>query len=135
MARASGRNGTIYLDQSQTASGSAAPWSYVKSWKLSQQTDTQEVTSFGDTTKTYVQGLPDASGSFDGFVSLGTASFGYLSSGARKMYLYPDAANNSGVYWFGTINLSTDFEGDVGDVLKVSVSWTAASSINLFGTL
>jgi hypothetical protein len=135
MARASGRNGYIYLDQSSAATGSASPWSYVKSWKLSQATDTQEVTSFGDTTKVYVQGLPDASGSFDGFLSLGTAGFQYLSSGARKMYLYPDATGTPGTYWFGTINCSTDFEGDVGDVLKVSVSWTAASSIGLVGSL
>lgn len=135
MARASGRNGLVYLDQSQAASGSASPWSYIKSWKLSATTDTQEVTSFGDTTKTYVQGLPDASGSFEGFLSLGSASFGYLSSGARKLYLYPDATNNAGVYWFGTVNLSTDFEGDIGDVLKVSVNFTAASSINLVGSL
>lgn len=135
MARASARNGLVYLDQSQAATGSASPWSYIKSWKISQATDTQEVTSFSDSTKVYVQGLPDASGSFDGFLSLGTNGFQYLSNGARKMYLYPDATNTPGTYWFGTINLSTDFEGDIGDVLKVSVSWTAASSIGLVGSL
>lgn len=37
-------------------------------WTLNRARDTVEVTSFGDTNKTYVVGLPDLSGSFAGFL-------------------------------------------------------------------
>jgi hypothetical protein len=37
-------------------------------WTLNRARDTVEVTSFGDTNKTYVVGLPDVSGSFAGFL-------------------------------------------------------------------
>lgn len=129
MARRSGRNSKVYIDVSSAGTGSAVPTSFLASWKVGQAVDMIDVTSFGDGTKTVVPGLPDASGSLDGFVDLGNPTFAYLTDGvARKMYIYPDSSNNSGVYGFCTAYFGADYEGSVSDAIKVSLSWSAASS-------
>jgi hypothetical protein len=65
-------------------------------------TDKVETTSFGDPNKTYVQGLKDIKGSFNGFLddaglSIFTAAD---STDGVKLYLYP-SANSPTVYWYG----------------------------------
>jgi hypothetical protein len=102
---------------------------YFTGFSISQSADVVEVTAYGDTSKTYVAGLPDASGSLDGLVDLGTTAFSYIigSATARKMYLYPDATNNSGTYFFCTAYFSGDYSGSNTDAIKVSVNWNAAT--------
>lgn len=127
--RTHGRNGVIYIDVSSAANGSAQTVSYLNEWTLDMASDKVEVTAFGDTTKTYVQGLPDASGSMSGFLNMGTTTFSYLTnnSGARKLYLYPDSGT-SGTYFFCTAYFDASYAGSTGDALKVSMNWAAASA-------
>lgn len=127
--RTHGRNGVIYADPSSGASAAASLISYINEWTLDQATDKVEVTSFGDTTKTYVQGLPDASGSLNGFLNIGTTAFTNLTnnSGARKLYLYPDSGT-TGTYFFCTAYFDANYTGSTGDALKVSMNWSAASA-------
>ena len=62
MARLHGRNGRIYIGiASDTAA--AEPLPFVATWSIAFSTDNAEVTALGDTVKTYVAGLPDATGS------------------------------------------------------------------------
>jgi len=63
MAKIAGRRGALYVDLS--GSGSASPVPYLKKYTFSSKVGTIDVTSFGDTTKTYVADLPDAQGTFD----------------------------------------------------------------------
>lgn len=58
--RISGANAAIYIGGTKVAAKAQ--------WTLNRARDTIEVTSFGDTNKTYVVGLPDISGSFSGFL-------------------------------------------------------------------
>src|ERR1041385_1933991 len=58
--RISGANAAIYIAGTKIAAKAQ--------WTLNRARDTIEVTSFGDTNKTYVAGLPDVSGSFAGFL-------------------------------------------------------------------
>ncbi len=66
-------------------------------------TDKYDVTQFGDSSKSYVQGLPDVTGTLSGFWddtddNLYDAS---QSSDGVKMYLYPSEDATS-KYWYGT---------------------------------
>ena len=58
--RISGANAAIYIGGTKIAAKAQ--------WTLNRARDTIEVTSFGDTNKVYVAGLPDVSGSFAGFL-------------------------------------------------------------------
>ena len=103
MARRHGRNGRLYLG---IATSAAAPSSvaFLKQWSAEFAVDTAEVTSFGDTNKVYVSGLPDAQGSFSGYFDDATAQSytAAVDGDARKFYLYPDITNAPTVYWYGT---------------------------------
>lgn len=129
MARVHGRSGALYVG---LASGSATPQPLVNlsTWSLDAATDKTDVTAMGDTNKTYVSGLPDASGSFGGFYDdAANQHYTAASDGvARKFYLYPDTRTPTR-YWFGTAIFDYSASGGVGDAVGVSGNWAAASSI------
>lgn len=132
MARIHGRNGRVYL--SLTSGGTAEPLNFQASWSISFSTDKAEVTALGDANKTYVAGLPDASGEFGGFYDDATVqTYTAAADGvARKFYLYPSTSNN-GQYFFGTILPDFSVNGAVGDAVQVSASWNAASQVSKVG--
>lgn len=134
MARRHGRNGRLYLGIATSAS---APESvaFLSSWSAQFNTDTSEVTAFGDTNKTYVAGLPDAQGSFSGFWDDATAqSYTAASDGdARKFYLYPDVTNAPTIYWYGTAFFDFSVDTPVDGPITVSGNWRAAGAISKNG--
>jgi len=119
---------------STSASGTAVPVASLTSWSLDMSTDKIDVTSFGDTTKTYVQGLPDITGRFEGNWDDTEATLFAARSSAdgAKLYLYPslDAATR---YAYGVAWLDVSMNVDVTGAVKVSGTFSAASSwgINL----
>lgn len=136
MARRSGRNGRVYVDISANANGSATPISTVMTWSLNQSRDRQETTCMGDTTKQYVAGLPDASGSMSGLVDLGVSNFANLADGnARKIYTYFDRANHETIYFFGTATFDASFESGVNDLVKANINFSAASDFITVGAV
>lgn len=128
MSRKAGRNARIYVGIA--SGGTAEPIAFQTNWTLDASTDDIDVTAFGDTNKTYVSGLPDASGSFSGFFDDETNQLYTASQDgvARKFYLYTDASVTT-KYFFGTGLF--DFSVDVGvnDAVKVSGNWKAASPV------
>lgn len=128
MARFHGRKGRVYLAVAPGAEASPLP--FVATWSISASTDKQDVTAMGDSNKVYVAGLPDASGSFGGFMDDASAQTytAAVDGQPRKWYLYPNLDTPT-VYWFGQI--LPDYKGDsgVGDSAKFSADWNAASSI------
>jgi hypothetical protein len=98
-------------------------------WTLNQSTDKIEVTGFGDTNKTYVQGLKDLQGTFSGFWDdTETKIFsGADSSDGVKLYLYP-SADATTKYWYGTAWLDASITTNVGGAVEISGSFAAASS-------
>lgn len=126
MGRYHGRNGRIYFDV--TGSGSAAPLPFMATWTINFTTERIEVTAMGDSNKTYVAGLPDASGDMNGFhddatMQTYTAAVDGL---ARKMYVYPNTLDTS-KYFFGTVLADFNVNSGVGGAGEVSASWNAAS--------
>lgn len=127
MARKHGRNGRLYV--AITSGGTAEPIAYLNSWDISFEVDNVEVTSFGDTNKVYVAGLPDASGSFAGFYDSSSAQLYTAATDgiARKFYLYPDTGDS--VYWSGEALFDFSVSSSVDGAVTVSGNWNASSSV------
>jgi hypothetical protein len=133
IARIAGRNGRVYLGLA-SSSASAEPVAYSNKWTIDAASDKIEVTAFGDTNKTYVSGLPDASGTFSGFYDDATSqSYTASQDGlARKFYLYPSLLTAT-QYWFGTVLVDFSAESGVADAVTASANWSAASPISKVG--
>lgn len=131
MARIHGRRGRLYVDQSSGAAAAATPVAFLNSWSIAFETDKVEITAFDDTNKTYLSGLPDASGDFGGFYDDSTNQLydAAIDGAARKFYLYPDLATSS-KYWYGTAIFDFSVDGSVSDAVTVSGSWAAAGPIS-----
>lgn len=129
MARIHGRRGRVYLGIASD-SAVAEPLPFFATWSINFNVDKAEVTAMGDSNKIYVSGLPDASGQFAGFYDDATAqTYTAATDGlARKFYLYPSTLTNTQYFW-GTILPDISIDGGVGDAVKVSSSWNAASTI------
>lgn len=114
-----------------TSAAAPEPIAFVKTWSLNQVTDKEDVTVMGDTNKTYVADLPDASGSFEGFYDDSTVQTytAALDGLPRKFYLYPDQANLPGQYFFGMILPDFSTSGGAGAPLAFTANWNAASAI------
>jgi len=132
VARLAGKSGRLYVNL--TSGGTAEPITFLKSWSISFSVDNIEVTAMGDSNKTYVAGLPDASGSFAGWYDDATAqTYTAAQDGvARKFYLYPTNAATT-QYWFGTALFDFSVNSGVGDAIDVSGDWNAASIVSKVG--
>ena len=125
MAKHAGRNGRVLL--ASTGTGQPTALLGVTKWSLDLSQDTIETTEFGDTNKTYVVGLRDLSGSFEGFWNdAETKLFAAAqSSDGSFMYLYPDITVSPTKYAYGPAWISVSMETDVGDAVKTSADFAA----------
>lgn len=128
-----GRNGALYIDQSAGANGSAAPVANLNQFTLSQSRDKISTDAFGNTTKTYVVGLSDASLSFSGFRDMDGGLSAVADGLARGFYLYADVTNFAGKYWFGKMYFDIETSSEVNGVVSVSGSGSAATSVAYVG--
>lgn len=132
MGRLAGRFGMIYMGLA--SGGTATPIATQASWSMNFVTNKIDVTAFGDTTKVYVAGLPDASGQFSGWYDDATVqTYTAATDGvARRFYLYPSTSNTAQYFW-GTVFPDMSIEGTVDGAISVSASWAAASPIQKVG--
>lgn len=132
----SGRKGRVYIDNSAAGTGSATPIANLNTWGLDSTTDKTEVSSFGDSSKVYVVGLPDGSISFGGFWDTAAGSQYNISTSVaagRKFYLYP-STDNASQYFFGLAHFDLSLTQTISGAVEVSGTGSAASSINSVGT-
>jgi hypothetical protein len=134
MVRHHGRAGRLYVGITGT-NASAESVAFLNKWQITFETDDVDVTAFGDANKTYVSGLPDVGGTFSGFFDDATQQlYTAAQDGAsRRFYLYPDATNNAGTYWWGTATFDFAAEGGVADAVSVSGNFKAASAVSRIG--
>ncbi len=128
MAVHSGRTGVVYLAIESTT-GVATNCISLNAWTINRATDKFEVTSFADTNKVYVQGLPDVQGTFGGFWNdAETKPFGgAASTNGVKLYLYPDSTVPT-KYAYGTAWLDCSINTPVGGAVTISGNFAAAAS-------
>jgi hypothetical protein len=124
MAVYAGRKGVVYL--STTGTGTASNVIKLTKWSLDQSTDKIEVTAFGDTNKTYVQGLKDIKGTITGFFDDAEAKPFTAADSADgcKLYLYP-SADAPTKYWYGPAWLDVSIDTGVSDAVALSGSFAA----------
>jgi len=129
MSAHAGRSGAVYL-AIESATGVATTTIKLNAWTLDRATDTYETTAFGDTNKTYVQGLPDLKGTISGvWDDSETKPFaGAASATGVKLYLYPDITNSPTKYAYGTAWLNASIETPVGGAVKLTANFVAAAS-------
>jgi hypothetical protein len=127
MARSHGKTGAVYVSPSGT--GVAVSIGNLSKWSLDRSTDVVPTTSFGDTNKTYVQGLPDLKGSLSGFWDSATDPLylAGLSPDGVKMYLYPSSVTPT-VYDYGPAWLNTSIDVDVNGAVTISGTFVANGS-------
>lgn len=132
MARKHGRSGRLYA--AIASGGTAEPIPSISSFSLDSSTDRIDVTAFGDTTKQYVAGLPDATGDFGGFWDDSSAQLYTASQDgvARKFYWYPDT-NSTSIYWFSTGFFDFKLDSAVDKAVEISGSWAAATPFTKVG--
>lgn len=132
MARIAGRNGSLYANI--TSGGTAEPIAFLNNWSISFAVGTIDVTSFGDTNKVKVAGLPDATGTYAGFFDNATAQMYTAATDgvARKFYLYPDRTVAT-TYWFGTAVFDASYTAAVDGAVQTSGNFAAASAIPKVG--
>lgn len=124
MALYHGKRGVVYISSTGGATAIAAV--SLSSWSLDSATDRVEVTAFGDTNKTYVQGLPDLTGELSGFWN-DTTDFLYDASRSAdgvKLYLYP-SSDATGKYWYGPAWVDFSIEVPVDGAVTISGSFAA----------
>lgn len=129
MSRIAGRNGRLYANV--TSGGTAEPITFMTTWTANFASDRFEVTSYGDTQKAYVAGLPDAAGTYNGWYDDGSTQFytAALDGVARKFYFYPSTSDTT-KYFFGTAFFDFSVEFPVDGAVPVSGSWSAASTVS-----
>lgn len=127
MAAYAGRKGVIYM--STTGSGTASSVIKLNQWTINRTTDKIEVTAFGDSNKTYVQGLPDLQGTFSGFWDETEAKpfTGATSADGVKLYLYP-SSDAPTKYWYGPAWLDLSMDTGVSSAVTISGSFAANGS-------
>lgn len=124
MAAYHGKAGVVYL--STTGSGAAINVIKLNGWSINKTTDKVEITAFGDSNKTYVQGLPDVQGSVGG-VWDDTETKPFTAAGSTdgcKLYLYP-SSNKTTSYHYGPAWLDMSMETSVSGAVTVSGSFAA----------
>lgn len=129
MARLHGRKGKLYVDIA--GGGSASSLTFLTDWTLQASTDKVDATTTDDDNKTYLAGMSDAQGTFQGFYDDATAQTytAAIDGVARKFYLYPSNANATN-YFFGTAFFDFSTGGGVASGVTMSGSWVAASKVS-----
>lgn len=129
MARIAGRNARLYVGLASD-SASASPVAFISDWNAEFATEKFDVTSYGDTGKAYVAGLPESSGSFSGYFD--TASDQLYTAAkdgkARKWYFYPDHTVTTD-YYFGTAFFDFSVAFPVAGAASISGNWAAATDV------
>jgi hypothetical protein len=127
LARYHGKSGVVYA--SATGTSDAVPVLSLNAWSLNLETDTVDVTAFGDPNKVYVQGLKDTSGDLSGFWdSAADTLFDAADSvDGTKLYLYPSSAAPTH-YFYGPAWVNMSVETGVGDAVTASGSFVAAGA-------
>lgn len=98
-------------------------------WTVDMSNEQIEVTAFGDTNKTYVQGFPDLKGTFSGFWDDTEDAVWTATQGVVPVYLsiYPSLTASS-KYLYGPAWLSASLSAGAKDAVKTSGTFTASES-------
>lgn len=128
MAAHHGNEGTVKVSTNEVAE--------VQDWSYEDTVDLVEKSAMGDTTKSYLAGLKDGSGSVSClWDETDTTGQGALVVGASVVLnLYPEGAATGATYKTGTVVVeSVSVEGAKDDIVKQSFSFKGAMADAVVG--
>lgn len=133
MARKHGRKGNFYV--AMVNGGPLVRVASLTKWSFESSTDKEEVSAMGDLNKSYVAGLPDASGDLEGkWDDAGTWSLYAASADGlpRSFIIYPTSETTAAkIVGEGYFDYSV--EADVDGAIEFSGEWMAAGPITVTG--
>lgn len=129
-----GSRARIYIDV--TAAGTSAVGTSTlqqidgtNSWSFDQSRDYVDTTSFGDSSKTNVAGLTNASGDISGiFNTIGNGTLVpnlFTASVERGIMIFPDITNNAGWYASGKAFFSPKSAGGISTAVTLDLHFEA----------
>lgn len=136
MAKYHGRSGALLLGAAN--GGAAASVANLTQWSISIEQDTAEVTSLGDSFKSYVAGTKGAtaslSGYFDDAADIPFDAFDQaLTAGTVSAYLYP-AGTSVNRYFYGAVwPTSVSIDDSVGGAVTFSSALTFNGTVTRVG--
>jgi hypothetical protein len=126
MAILSGRYGQVLYDPTGAGGATLVEVTSLNHWTLDQAVDYEEVTSFGDPNKVYVPGLPDASGTIEGFWnSTELAIWEAATATVPGMLKLVPNRNEATFFWTGLAYLNASIDVSLA-VPTVAGEWRAA---------
>lgn len=132
-----GKNGAIYLGGPK---GTGVKIASKNEWTLNLNRDYVDATVFGDPNKTYLVGLKDIQGSFNGLLDVsGDLLVNSTDSDEQLIYLYADdrVAPNLRLIGYGLGLMDASITASNTDAVRVSGNFRAAGPWTIFsdGTL
>jgi hypothetical protein len=126
MAILSGRFGQIFYDPTGAGGATLVEVISLNHWTLDQAVDYEDVTCFGDVNRVYVPGLPDASGSVEGFFNSAELTIwdAVMAPTPGLLKLVPNR-NEALFFWTGLAYMNASIDVDLA-VPKVAGEWRAA---------
>jgi hypothetical protein len=135
-----GMGGAVYVGGTY-ASATALPTGGIRiaaksEWSLQRNRDYVDSTSFGDTNKTYLAGLPNVQGSFSGFLDAsGDLLLNAASSGAQTIFLYADDGTVPGgsikLVAYGPAYMDANVTVGSNDAAKITGEFRASAAWNI----
>lgn len=128
-----GKNGAIYLGG---AKGSGGVKVAVKTdWTLQRNRDYVDATSFGDTNKTYLAGLPNVQGTFAGFLDVsGDILLNAATSDATQIYLYAEDGTSDILIANGPGFIDGNVQTSVNDAVRYTGEFRASGNWTIFSS-
>lgn len=131
MPRYAGKNLKVYM--SKDGNSEAEPVLRVSQWTNSGSVDFHEVTADGDTSKTYVAGLPDAGGNINRFWDdeddvVPAAIAATKNDDPVKLYLYR-SMQAATKYIYGTAWVSKSDDVGINSAITENIEWRPASAM------
>jgi hypothetical protein len=126
-----GKNGAIYIGGPK---GTGTKVAAKTEWTLNLNRDYVDATVFGDTNKTYLVGLKDIQGSFNGLLDMsGDLLVNATDSDSQLIYLYGDDRNSVEVLvGSGPGLLDASITASNTDAIRVSGNFRAAGAWTVF---
>jgi hypothetical protein len=125
-----GKNGAIYVNGPK---GTGTKVAAKSQWDLNLSRDYVDVTTFGDTNKTYVSGLRDLSGTFNGILDVsGDLMVNNSTVDDVPLYLYADDGGSPILVASGLALIDATISVSNTDAARVSGNFRASSAWYVF---
>lgn len=126
-----GKNAAVYLGGAKGSGGIKVATK--TEWTLQRNRDYVDATSFGDTNKTYLAGLPNVQGTFAGFLDTsGDLLLNAATSDATDIYLYADDSGSAVLIANGPGFIDGSCTAGVNDAIRFTGEFRAQGAWTIF---